>query len=137
MTPTRTEKIFPARPASLPSLVAFLAEHAAAAGVPRDKELRLHVAVEEALINVCNHAYQGQPGEVRVGFRETPRTCEVELEYGGPAFDPLAQPRPDVHRSLDQRQPGGLGLLLIREFVDDARYARVGERNLLTLIVEK
>ena len=134
---TSTEKAFPAVAASLPRVSAFVGEAAAAAGLDRERELRLLLALEGAVVNVCNHAYQGQGGDVRVRFRDNVRACEVELDYDGPAFDPLAAPMPDVQGGLDERRPGGLGLLLMRRFMDDMRYDRVGERNRLTLTVSK
>jgi anti-sigma regulatory factor (Ser/Thr protein kinase) len=135
--PTPAEKTFPAVAASLPLMSAFVSEAATAAGLDRKHELRLLLALEEAVVNVCNHAYHGSEGDVRVRFRDDNRTCEVELEYGGPPFDPLTAPMPDAHAGLDARRPGGLGLLLMRRFLDGKRYARTADGNRLTLVIGK
>jgi anti-sigma regulatory factor (Ser/Thr protein kinase) len=37
-------------------------------------------------------------------------------------FDITQAPEVDVHRGIDERQPGGLGLHLIRRMVDSIKY---------------
>jgi anti-sigma regulatory factor (Ser/Thr protein kinase) len=43
---------------------------------------------------------------------------------------------PDVSASVAEREIGGLGVLLIRKMVDDVRFRRDGEENILTFILE-
>ena len=54
------------------------------------------------------------------------------IDNGG-AFDPSEAPEPDVSLPLDKRDPGGLGILLIRRMVDRVEYRRVGNENRLRL----
>jgi anti-sigma regulatory factor (Ser/Thr protein kinase) len=56
------------------------------------------------------------------------------IDCGRP-FDILAAPPPDLTVDLDQREPGGLGVPLIRAMVDEASYKREANRNILRLIV--
>jgi anti-sigma regulatory factor (Ser/Thr protein kinase) len=59
----------------------------------------------------------------------------VEIADDGPPFDPTTRPDPNVEAPLAEREPGGLGLMLIRRMVDQVRYRREGERNILGLAV--
>ncbi|MDR1862059.1 MAG: ATP-binding protein, partial [Candidatus Ancillula sp.] len=47
------------------------------------------------------------------------------------AYDPTAQEDPDVKSPAAQRDVGGLGIYLTREFSDSIDYKRVGEANVL------
>ena len=60
---------------------------------------------------------------------------KIEVEDDGRAFDPADAPLPDPDASVEKRTVGGLGLHLVRSFVDELSYSRSGERNLLTLLV--
>jgi anti-sigma regulatory factor (Ser/Thr protein kinase) len=54
------------------------------------------------------------------------------IDNGHP-FDPSAVPEPDVSLPLEQRDPGGLGILLIHRMVDRVDYRRVADENRLRL----
>ncbi|MCP5195942.1 MAG: ATP-binding protein [Gammaproteobacteria bacterium] len=125
-------------PANLDHLPAFLSQIREIAQTARltDAQIpRLELAVEEALVNVFNHAYAGQIGTGAVFCQVTVKVDSllVDIVDEGPLFDPLACPDPDTNLELDQRQPGGLGLLLIKRLVDEVRYRREEGRNMLTL----
>jgi len=49
------------------------------------------------------------------------------------ALDPSSTPDPTLSLPVEQREPGGLGILLIRRMVDRVEYRRVGGENLLRL----
>ncbi len=59
---------------------------------------------------------------------------EIHFSDDGRPFDPLSHTPPDLDRVPADRPLGGLGLHLLRSFVDDARYRRYRGRNRLALI---
>jgi anti-sigma regulatory factor (Ser/Thr protein kinase) len=96
---------------------------------------KLVLALEEAVVNVVNHAFAEVP---------PPHLIEVTLDTGadgivaevidnGRAFDPSAAPEPDLTLPLEQRDPGGLGILLIHRMMDRVDYRRTDGRNRLRL----
>jgi serine/threonine-protein kinase RsbW len=96
---------------------------------------KLTLSLEEAVANVVHHAFEDMP---------PPHLIEVTLEMGdagvvaevidnGHAFDPSAAPMPDLSLPLDQRDPGGLGILLIHKMMDRVDYRRVDGRNRLRM----
>lgn len=125
-------------PAELDHLSVFL-EHireiAQTAGLTEARISRLELAVEEALVNVFNYAYEGQTHTGGAFCQVTVQAdaLVVDIVDEGPPFDPLARTDPDTSLELDQRQPGGLGILLIKNLVDEVSYRREDERNVLTL----
>lgn len=89
------------------------------------------LAVDEAVTNVIRHGYDGaedQPVWVRMG----PNTPD-----GHPGFTIIVEDRgrqidPDAirGRDLDQVRPGGLGVHIIRNVMDEATYARRPDRGM-------
>jgi anti-sigma regulatory factor (Ser/Thr protein kinase) len=126
------------RPAELDQLPIFLGhvrQTAETAGLMDAQGARLELAVEEALVNVFNYAYAGQAHAGAVTCRVMVETdgLTVEIVDEGPPFDPLARPDPDTALELEQRQPGGLGIFMIRQLADEVSYRREAGRNVLTI----
>lgn len=125
------------RPAALDQLsdlMAFVEAEAEGIFPPRAAREVL-LAVEEVVTNVITHAYPEGGGEVRVAVKElsVPRGLRLIVADDGIAFDPLAIPDPDVSAPLEERQVGGLGILLIRRMMDRVAYERRGGENVLTM----
>jgi anti-sigma regulatory factor (Ser/Thr protein kinase) len=125
---------FPAKLEEVPRVVAFVSGLVAKAGLAADKAMRVELAVEEWVVNLCTHAYGGRDGEVEVAVRKGDGELLIEIIDEGPPFDPTASVEPDLALPLDQREPGGLGLLLIHRMTDELRYSRDGGRNVVTLV---
>lgn len=121
----------------LPDVAARLEDLLAASGFSSDAIFDIQLAVEEVLTNVITHGYRGGPGEIRIQGRISGDGAEIGISDTAPPFDPLALPEPDLSGDLAGRPAGGLGIFLLRQVVDDARYRREGERNVLTLFKKK
>ena len=104
-------------------------------GCPSATAFELRLVTEELLTNVINHGRSGGPAP-RVELALIPRHDEIEIHFDddGPAFDPLSLPTPDVHAPLEEREPGGLGVHLVRELMDSVSYRREKGWNRLTLV---
>ena len=126
---------FPAKPGEVARVVAFVAGLVGREGLAAEQAIRLELAVEEWVVNLCTHAYAGRDGEIEVAVRKGNEELLIEIIDDGPPFDPTALAEPDVGLPLDQREPGGLGHLLIRRMTDKIGYTRDGGRNIITLAV--
>jgi sigma-B regulation protein RsbU (phosphoserine phosphatase) len=63
----------------------------------------------------------------------TPSEIVLTVRDDGPQFDPLEQQRPDLEGDIEKRSVGGLGIVLVRELADSCRYARVEDRNVMEI----
>jgi anti-sigma regulatory factor (Ser/Thr protein kinase) len=110
---------------------------AAGAGADRPATLRLVLVLEELFTNTVAHGYAtGAEGPIWVTLAGRPGLIEVTYEDAGPPFDPFTDPpAPRAgHRAADELV-GGVGLALVRGLTTSARYARIGDRNRITLDV--
>jgi len=102
--------------------------------IPERLLYSMHVALEEAVMNVVLHGYAAsEDGEVSIRFHASQGAAVLEVEDGGREFDPVTAELPSQAMSLTETKPGGLGLGLLRHHCPHLRYRREDGRNLLTL----
>jgi anti-sigma regulatory factor (Ser/Thr protein kinase) len=113
---------------------AWLAEALAGREIAEGVLYKLHVAAEEAIMNVAKHAYlPGAFGEFSVRLSLSPEQAVLRIEDAGRPFDPVTAPMPNRPASLEDAKPGGLGITLMRQYCPDITYERAQGRNRLTL----
>jgi len=137
MESTVRERTFPASLDCLGGFRAFiLEENGAEERLPPKRVAHLDVAIEEIVVNICSYAYETPPGKLTIRVEESPEAFAVEFLDNGVAFDPLAADEPDVTRPLEERDAGGLGILLVRRMMDEVHYSRKGTLNSLRIVVK-
>jgi anti-sigma regulatory factor (Ser/Thr protein kinase) len=103
----------PAHMSSLTPGIAFVSACAAAAGLPPQRLAAIELAVEEALVNICQYAYGHNTGNVEVHWsQDTPPLFVITLIDFAIPFNVSTMPSPDLDASLEDRQVGGLGIVL-------------------------
>ena len=121
-------------PAELARLHSWLETEARERVMPDRVLFGMQVALEEAVMNVAMHAFApDSPGEIEVRFDAVPDAATLVIEDAGPPFDPTTAAIHQRPAALEEATPGGLGLTLLRHYCDEIGYARLGERNRLTL----
>ena len=114
----------------LKALETFADEHQFSAKVRHAADL----ALEEHLTNVLKYAYADTAlHEIRVRLSCDNRALHVEVEDDGRAFNPLELPPVDTSIPLEERPIGGLGIQLMRQFMDALDYRREAGRNILRM----
>ncbi len=104
--------------------------------LPQPVLMRMELALDEALTNVVSYAFPEESADavIVVGMDIREHRVRIFIEDNGPPFDPLTEaPEPDVELPAEEREIGGLGVLLAKTFVETLRYERVDGRNRLTL----
>ena len=104
-------------------------------GIEKTDARKLRLAVEEAVVNVINYAYPvGTEGTVEVRLMSNAQLIKMMIIDSGVAFDPTSKEKVDTTLLAEERQIGGLGILLVRELMDSINYEREDGKNILTLI---
>lgn len=119
---------------------AFVERWAEEAGLGPKAAYGLQLAVDELVTNVVTHAYaeRGRTGPVILEAEIEPAQLRIVLEDTGEPYDPTRQAPPsDLDKPLEERNIGGLGIFLVRKSVDRLVYERRGDRNRITLEVNR
>ena len=101
--------------------------------VDGDTLKRLLTVLDELLSNVVRHGVQDGTGSIEVKVSCHDGLLEAQVTDEAAPFNPLLQPAPDTTAPLEHRQPGGLGIALVKALSDGVRYERTGNRNQLTV----
>ena len=128
------ELVLKNQPEELPRLRRALENFAREHALPEPALQAADLALEEHLTNVLAYAYADQaPHDLRISLAIEGRCLQIEVVDDGRPFNPLSHPAPDTSLPLDQRPPGGLGIHLIRQFMDELDYRREADRNILRM----
>lgn len=93
----------------------------------------IELAVDELVTNVVCHGYpQGACGQIEVTLAIGTDWVTLTVADDGYPYDPLLAPDPPLTEPLETRRVGGLGIHLVRSLMDDVRYRREGDRNIVT-----
>lgn len=112
---------------------AFIERFAKRCGIAADDTVRVLVVVEELVTNVAKYGYDGEPGHIELRLRLVGGRLNILLVDDGRAFDPSAAAAPDLDTGIEARRMGGLGLPIVRAWMDRVRYRRVGRYNVVAV----
>ncbi|MEW6356818.1 MAG: ATP-binding protein [Planctomycetota bacterium] len=108
----------PASPEYVRVVREIVGEAAGLAGLRRKEGKDLALAVAEGCANVIQHCYGGQEGKITVRCLVGRSELEVRIRDFGRKPDPATI----RSRDLADIRPGGLGVFLMQNLVDDVRY---------------
>lgn len=97
--------------------------------------MQIRLAVEEIFVNISSYAYDPSvgPAEVRCEVLKEPLRVVIQFLDGGKPFDPLAKEDADISEDALLGRDGGLGILLVKETMDNVSYEYVNGKNILTI----
>ena len=125
----------PAEAAALETVNAFIQEKLESINCPKRAKMQMMLAVEEIFVNISSYAYHPEVGlaEVGVDVNGDPSTVTIRFLDQGRPFNPLEKPDADITLSAQEREIGGLGILLVKRIMDQVDYAYENGRNILTI----
>lgn len=116
----------------LARLVEFIDRCAGASNWPEAFAFQIRLIVEEIATNAVMHGvFDAPPPQVEVRIEDYVDSVTIAISDNGRPFDPLSIPPPDFGAPLSEREVGGFGIHLVREFADEIRYERDGRYNRL------
>jgi len=110
----------------------------ALSSVEADKKAsyQLHLALEEILVNVVSYAYEGKEGDVSISYDidKSHKKVKVIIKDSGKEFDPTKAEDPNLEGTAKERKIGGLGIYIVKNIVDDIKYSRICNQNVLEIV---
>jgi anti-anti-sigma factor len=114
----------------LKDVTAAMSQFLDAHRVPHRAAYAVNLAVDELVTNVMRYAYvDDETHLINLDFAIRGDQIILQIVDDGRPFDPRTGPTLDLH--AEERQVGGLGLILVLDMVDVLKYERTGERNCL------
>lgn len=119
---------------NMAKLQKFITDFAANHVFSAKRIMEIELACEEALVNIFNYAYpEEKEGDVEIDCKvDQNGDIIVELIDTGQPFNLMSIPDPDINEDISDRKIGGLGTVLIKQFVDKIDYRRDKDKNFLT-----
>ncbi|HEY5898608.1 MAG TPA: SpoIIE family protein phosphatase [Burkholderiales bacterium] len=139
MTVVLVKRQVPAASASFPRALEALAGifDFTRQAVPADVRPSVDFVLEELFTNVLKYG-RASESPVLIEVRRIAGGVEVTLvDDDAQYFDPTKAPQADTGAPLEARQPGGLGIHLLRKMVDSIRYEYAEERRQSRIVFRK
>ena len=87
----------------------------------------LVLAVDELATNIILHGYQGREGVIAIHVQVNSSEIQIVLTDDADVFDPTLAEEPDIHRPLEERKIGGLGIFMAKILTDEMTYRALPE----------
>ena len=92
----------------------------------------IQIAAEEIFVNIIKFAYDNRKETVKIQISGK-NSVIIRFIDTGRHFNPLERQYPDLEKDIIDREPGGLGILMVQKLTDTLTYAREDGKNILTL----
>jgi anti-sigma regulatory factor (Ser/Thr protein kinase) len=111
----------------------FIREEAEEAGFSHSIVSKIELACEEALVNIIHYGYPDYRGNIEIAcVRPSSKGIKIIIKDRGIPFNPLT-----IAKKLDPKTANpkeGYGVFFILKIMDEVRYNREDNCNVLTLI---
>ena len=98
--------------------------------------MKIDVVIEEIFVNIASYAYkEDEKGFVDISIKNENNKIIISFEDMGVPFNPLLKENPDITLSAENREPGGLGIYMMKKMMDNVEYVYKDNKNIL--IIEK
>ncbi len=104
--------------------------------VKQKDENKIILAVDEAVSNIIEHAYEeNREGTIEVEINSDDQCWEVLIRDSGKQFNPEAVMPVDIQEHVKTGKRHGLGIFIMRQIMDEVEYRyKAGYENELRLV---
>ena len=96
--------------------------------------MQLNLVLDELFTNIVNYGYNDDSHEdICFVLHRQNDNVHVTISDSGRAFDPTIPEDPPPNVSVEEKEVGGLGIYLVRQYTDSMHYRRENEKNIVTL----
>jgi serine/threonine-protein kinase RsbW len=125
--PGRLEFALRAQLDNLDTVRAYIDQKGHSLGLEKPVLGDLRLVVDEAVTNIVLHGYGGEGGPVELLVARDGDDIVVRIRDQAPPFDPDGVVAPDLNTALAERQPGGMGVFLMRQMMDEVQFRPLPE----------
>jgi len=104
-------------------------------GLSDELQFNFDLCANEAVTNIISYAYpEIGMHKISLQMNSAGGLVWLEIEDDGIPFNPLKKPQHKQPASLEEARIGGLGVDLIRNFMEECTYTRRNGKNVLKMI---
>jgi len=105
---------------------------------PMRTTFKLSLCLDEALSNIVMYGFKDTPadageGNIRLSVHKDEQHILLDIIDNGTPFDPTLKMPRELDSSVEDAEIGGHGLRLMRHYLLDIKYHRMGEENHLRM----
>ncbi|MFI3219362.1 MAG: ATP-binding protein, partial [Methylococcales bacterium] len=95
---------------------------------------KIDLTLTELIANIISYGYPNQcESEINIKCQFLNGIIKIEVEDTGIPFNPLEMPDIILPKSLEEADIGGLGIFMIRKYIDESSYQREDNKNIFTI----
>jgi serine/threonine-protein kinase RsbW len=104
------------------------------AGIPSKTLMHLQIVLDEILSNIIKYAWdRNEPHEIKIGIKVQDGAVILAFVDDGKPFDPIDHSSTEPETVGVRPQPGGKGIHLVKQLVDEIQYASIDGKNRVTI----
>lgn len=128
----------PASMENLPRVMSLTGRFLKEAGCGEHDRRHIEISVEEIFTNIASYAYKTKEGTVWMEWDvrktgETQKEIVIRFQDEGVPYDPFARKNPDLTLPIEDRPVGGLGVYMVKQFMDNAEHCYENGRNVTVI----
>jgi sigma-B regulation protein RsbU (phosphoserine phosphatase) len=113
-----------------------LARFADKNNLPKEVTRKLSIAIDDLVNNIISYSMEKDVGHtIEINCFYSQNRLMLEVIDSGKPFNPFESLQADTTSSIEKREIGGLGRLLVKELMDDVDYERQKDKNVVKLIM--
>ena len=117
----------------LSDVMEFVESEMHGVNIDKKKQTNIQIAVGEIFMNIADYAYPSGEGGVTVSISVNPEKISLKFSDCGEPYNPFAKEDPDTSLSVENREPGGLGIFIVKQLMDEIEYEHRDGYNILTV----
>lgn len=118
---------------NLLDLLDFIEESLDLLNCANELKFKLLIASEEILVNIIDYAYPDHEGDLEIQLLNENSFIQMSFIDQGHPYNPLMNTNDPRNLNLEDRVPGGLGIIMVKEFMDQVDYHYEAQSNILIL----
>ena len=94
----------------------------------------VRLALEEVVSNIINYGFEDSfEHQISIEMNLQEETLTIKIKDDGKPFNPLKVKNSNLEKPFDEREIGGMGIYIVQQLMDELRYNREKDNNILIL----
>lgn len=129
------KRTFPAKIEHWDAVAEFLEQQLEDGSWSAKATYEILVSAEEIFTNITSYAYENEDGAVEVIFENFEEEHEIRISFKdqGIPYNPLERPDPSFDIPFEERRIGGLGIYMVKKFMDYVEYRHEDGSNIFMI----